>query len=143
MGEFLNKRQVLLFFSSSGPVPAFVGSGTRAHAKVRTENVSVCTCYTSLCVCGPVCVPSRALQPTTRGSLGALGTRVPPPGDLLEHCRPAPDLGPPKARMETAPDTFHGQPWWAGSPSLGLTLTAGFPGILKHRGWTERRQHFG
>ena len=38
-GGFLNKRQVLSFFPSIGPVPTFVRSRTSIHTKVHTEIV--------------------------------------------------------------------------------------------------------
>lgn len=38
-GGFLNKRQVLSFFPSIGPIPTFVRSSTSAHTKVHMEVV--------------------------------------------------------------------------------------------------------
>lgn len=135
-GGFLNKRQVLSFFPSIGPIPTFVRSSTSAHGGCLNMY-----CSTLFRVCGPGCIPSRALQPTAEDPSGDLGTRG--ARDLLGKCRPKLGLGPPKPRMETTPDIFPRQSWWAGYPSPGLTFRAGFSGIPKHRGQRGCRWHFG
>lgn len=53
---------------------------------------------------------------------------------MLGQRRPKLDLGSAEPRMETDPDSFRRQPWWAGFVPPGLGFLKGFSGILKAGG---------